>query len=82
MKNFVEMKLTDQEARLVFHVLDEILSKPYPKINKTFGNITIHEMMSLRSKIRFAEPCEWLGKKYEELTDDDLEAIYNREMDA
>lgn len=67
------MKFTEQQERLIFVVLDEILRKPYDEINTTFGTRTIAEMKDLHDRMKYDDYCKRNGVKYENLTDDDRE---------
>ena len=66
------MKLTADEKRTVKAVFGELLKKPYSELNCFLGSITIEEMQTLYSKLRYEQYCDERGINYEEMTEDDF----------
>lgn len=66
------MKLTANEKRTVKAVFGELLKKPYSELNCFLGSITIEEMQTLYSKLRYEQYCEDHGINYADMTEDDF----------
>lgn len=66
------MKLTTNEKRTVKAVFDELLKKPYSELNCFLGSLTIKEMQTLYSKLRYEQYCDGHGINYENMTEDDF----------
>lgn len=67
----IEMKFTEQQERLVFIVLDEIIRKPTQELRSMFGTCTIDEIMELYDRMKLDDYCQRHGVEYENLTEDD-----------
>lgn len=72
-------KFTNDEERLVFVVLDELMKMGYKKLNTVFGTLTIEDIQVLHSKLHYNDYCERHGVKYEEMTDEDYIRAYEEE---
>lgn len=66
------MKLTENEKRTIKAVFGELLKKTYSELNSFLGSITIKEMQTLYSKLRYEKFCDEHGIDYEEMTEDDF----------
>lgn len=66
------MKLTKNEKSTIKAVFRELLKKPYSELNCFLGSITIKEMQTLYSKLRYEEYCDNNGITYEEMTENDF----------
>lgn len=66
------MKLTAAEKRTVKAVFGELLKKPYSELNCFLGNLTIKEMQTLYSKLRYEQYCDERSMNYEDMTEDDF----------
>lgn len=71
--------MTDQEKRTVRAVFHELLKKPYAELNTFLGNLTIQEMESLYSKLKYEDYCKDHEIAYEEMTEDDFIRAYEEE---
>lgn len=68
-----EMKLTRDEVRTVYTIIDELSKMDYSKVNTFLGSLTIKEMYLLRMRIRYADYCERNHITLEDMTDADFE---------
>lgn len=66
------MKLTAAEKRTVKAVFGELLKKPYSELNCFLGSLTIKEMQTLYSKLRYEQYCDERSMNYEDMTEDDF----------
>lgn len=76
------MTFTEQEQRTIMAVFDSLTRMPYNKLNRFLGSVTIKEMQELYRKMYYAPYCERLGISYEDLTEDDEEALYREIWEA
>lgn len=78
----VRVNLTEDEKRTVLAVFDSLVKLDYRELNKFLGSITIKEMQSLYSKLRYEPYCIRHNIRYENMTDDDYVDAYMEEMEA
>ena len=50
----------------------ELLKKPYSELNCFLGSLTIKEMQTLHSKLRYEQYCDERSMNYEDMTEDDF----------
>ena len=65
------MLLNEDEVRTVRAVFFELLCKPYKELNTYLGSITIKEMQTLYSKMRYHGWCDKHDISYEDMTEED-----------
>lgn len=66
------MNLTPKEKRTVKAVFAKLLEKPYSELNRFLGNITIDEMKTLYSKLRYEKYCDDHDIRFEDMTEIDF----------
>lgn len=63
--------LTEQEMTICKGILFELLTMPTVELHKQFGSMTIKDMQSIYSKLRYRNWCNQHNIKYEDMTDSD-----------
>ena len=73
-KPFEGFEITAREVRTVFEVFSELASMPDRELNKIVGSLTIPEIHTLYTKIKYWDYCKRHGIRFEDMTDDDFES--------